>query len=74
MRGWEVQLKLLFILFIGKILNDDQPLSEYHIDEKGFVVVMVTKVNRYLSVQFDIQSRKSNHFGPRTEMLFFLMD
>ncbi len=31
-------------LFLGKILNDDQPLTEYKIDEKGFVVVMVTKV------------------------------
>ena len=30
---------------LGKILNDDQPLSTYKIDEKGFVVVMVTKVN-----------------------------
>ncbi|KAK2555005.1 UV excision repair protein RAD23-like protein B [Acropora cervicornis] len=28
---------------VGKILNDDQPLSTYKIDEKGFVVVMVTK-------------------------------
>jgi len=31
-------------LLLGKILNDDQPLSTYKIDEKGFVVVMVTKV------------------------------
>lgn len=28
----------------GKILNDDVPLKEYKIDEKNFVVVMVTKV------------------------------
>lgn len=29
----------------GKILNDDIPLKEYRIDEKNFVVVMVTKVS-----------------------------
>lgn len=28
----------------GKILSDDTPLKEYNIDEKNFVVVMVTKV------------------------------
>ncbi|KAG2464225.1 RD23B protein, partial [Polypterus senegalus] len=28
----------------GKILNDDIPLKDYKIDEKNFVVVMVTKV------------------------------
>lgn len=28
----------------GKILSDDSPLKEYKIDEKNFVVVMVTKV------------------------------
>lgn len=28
---------------LGKILNDDTALKEYKIDEKNFVVVMVTK-------------------------------
>jgi len=31
-------------LFSGKILNDDQPVSDYKIDQKSFVVVMVSKV------------------------------
>lgn len=31
--------------FLGKILNDDTALKEYKIDEKNFVVVMVTKVS-----------------------------
>ena len=30
--------------FSGKILEDDKPLSNYKIEEKNFVVVMVTKV------------------------------
>lgn len=35
-----------FILsLLGKILNDDTALKEYKIDEKNFVVVMVTKVS-----------------------------
>jgi|UPI0000F4E242 hypothetical protein len=30
---------------LGKILSDDTALKEYKIDEKNFVVVMVTKVS-----------------------------
>ena len=33
-----------FFFFPGKILNDDTALKEYKINEKNFVVVMVTKV------------------------------
>lgn len=34
-----------FLNVLGKILNDDTALKEYKIDEKNFVVVMVTKVS-----------------------------
>ncbi|XP_027015536.1 RAD23 homolog A, nucleotide excision repair protein b [Tachysurus fulvidraco] len=31
------------LIYAGKILNDDIPLKEYKIEEKNFVVVMITK-------------------------------
>lgn len=34
-------------LIPGKILNDETALKEYKIDEKNFVVVMVTKVSNH---------------------------
>lgn len=34
-----------FLFYLGKILNDETALKEYKIDEKNFVVVMVTKVS-----------------------------
>lgn len=34
------------LIYAGKILSDNVPIKKYHIDEKNFVVVMVTKVGR----------------------------
>ena len=34
------------LIYAGKILNDNVPIKKYHIVEKNFVVVMVTKVGR----------------------------
>lgn len=39
-----------FLNVLGKILNDDTALKEYKIDEKNFVVVMVTKVSLTLAL------------------------
>ena len=36
--------RMSYIPFSGKILDDAKKISEYSIEEKNFVVVMVTKV------------------------------
>lgn len=33
------------LIYAGKILSDEVPIRDYRIDEKNFVVVMVTKVS-----------------------------
>lgn len=38
--------------FSGKILSDDTKISDYDIDEKKFVVIMVTKVSIFFPVRF----------------------
>uniref|UniRef100_A0A672PA31 UV excision repair protein RAD23 n=1 Tax=Sinocyclocheilus grahami TaxID=75366 RepID=A0A672PA31_SINGR len=40
------------LIYEGKILNDDIPLKECKIDEKKFVLVMVTKVKLFYLSQF----------------------
>ncbi len=36
------------LIYAGKILQDDKQLKEYKIEEKNFVVVMVSKVRSYV--------------------------
>lgn len=40
--------RFFLVSLLGKILNDESPLKEYHIVEPNFVVVMVTKVRMNL--------------------------
>lgn len=42
-RGKEFPAGYQKLIYCGKILNDDSPLTEYKIEEKNFVVVMLTK-------------------------------
>lgn len=41
--------RFFLVSLLGKILNDESPLKEYHIVEPNFVVVMVTKVRMNLA-------------------------
>ena len=54
------QLKIYdFWIFTGKILDDVKKISEYKIEERNFVVIMVAKVifaKLYLKSSFDLKS------------------
>jgi len=40
------------VFIAGKILEDTKVISDYKIEEKNFVVVMVTKVGHCIVVEF----------------------
>lgn len=40
-KGWDPKLQKL--IYSGKILKDEEPISNYKIEEKGFVVCMINK-------------------------------
>uniref|UniRef100_A0A8C4IVB3 UV excision repair protein RAD23 n=2 Tax=Dromaius novaehollandiae TaxID=8790 RepID=A0A8C4IVB3_DRONO len=48
------------LIYAGKILNDDTALKEYKIDEKNFVVVMVTKPKAAVPTQSPAATQQSN--------------
>jgi UV excision repair protein RAD23 len=73
-KGWEPQTQKL--IFSGKILQDENTIESYSIEEKGFIVCMTTKVgsssaieNHVIKDLLILHSPKSSHQNPRNRQL-----
>lgn len=67
-KGSDYPVSYQRLIYSGKILNDESPLSEYNIDDKKFVVVMVCKTKAQSSEPSKPAASTSSSAAAATEV------